>query len=929
MRLSTFRLLLLLSFLGGRCATAAAQTILTGTVRAAEDRKPLTAAVLEIVELGVRTATTEAGDYRFRLPTATARQLTLRATYVGRQDVEVVVKLAAGPEVRRDLQLPLRSLELADVQVNATRSGQQTSNSAIVIGREAIEQTQAYSLNDVLQLLPGKVLLNTNLQGAQAITLRSAPVITNQGTDRTAAFSQNNAFGTAIIVDGAAWSNNGNLQSDDPGRRGSIGTFRVPDNSRGGNYTSGDYAGSSLDLKQIPANNIESVEVIQGVPSARYGDLSSGAVIVNRQAGRTPYRVSTRTQSGTTELTASKGIGLGGGNALNVSGTLLNSNPEPQFKTKSFNRLTLGTIYTSYFGPGRRHRNSLALDAHSTLDDARTDPDDQGTRRTSSRDQRVALSNRGTLNLLRPWSEYVSYQFGASYSHQRSYLYQFENQQVRPVSDALTTGISRGSFTPGVYEVKQRIIGRPLTLYARAENTLLWTTGTWSHTFTAGASVNYDRNLGEGRLLNPLRPISSVQANVDGKGPRPFSFRSVPGMVQAGAFLENQVVREWGSRRLVANLGVRYDNQNGFSTLAPRLNAKLFLNEAMQLNAAYGVSAKAPGLIHRYPGLLYFESPLLVSFNGREDESLYLVHTQVINPANADLRPARTRTLELGLNLRSRRGYALSVTAYRKQDEDGFSVNQRRLQLELPVYRLVSTGPGQMPGAHGPAARVRLYLRRGREQSAHQQLRSGAAGPHTQATGFANILRPEYSLYQQHLPLGRTIKLHAKRSAFGGVSRHRADCLPAGRPQRPVGSFYGQLHHPPFTAGPGSIAARAAVLGQLVEPAGAVSVRARLLPARRRVRGSVAGRATKRALPEPAQSYQPGRGAATLYLRQPTLAPGQGAGQAGPPLFLRQQLSQPAPRAIQPYHSGPNRLQPGTHLRLGTGAHVLGRLPHS
>jgi ferric enterobactin receptor len=698
----------MLPVVAGAQTSPAAGLLLTGKVLAAENRQPLPAALLEIVELGVRTATTEAGEYRFRLPAGTPRQLTLRATHVGRQDVEVLVKLAAGPETRRDLQLPLRSLELADVQVNATRSGQQTSNSAIVIGREAIEQTQAYSLDDVLQLLPGKVLLNTNLQGAQAITLRSAPVITNQGTDRTADFSRNNAFGTAIIVDGAAWSNNGNLQSDDPGRRGSIGTFRVPDNNRGGNYTSGDYAGSSLDLKQIPANNIESVEVIQGVPSARYGDLSSGAVIVNRQAGRTPYRMSTRTQSGTTELTASKGIGLGKGDALNVSGTFLNSNPEPQFKTKSFNRLTLGTIYTSYFGPERRHRNSLALDTHSTLDDGRTDPDDQGTRRTYSRDQRLALSNRGTLNLLRPWSEYVSYQFGASYAYQEAYGYQFENQQVRPVSDALTTGISRGSFTPGVYEVEQRIIGRPLNLYARADNTLLWTTGAWSHTFTAGASVSYDRNLGEGRLLNPLRPISSVQANVDGKGPRPFSFRSVPGMVQAGAFLENQVVREWGSRRLVANLGVRYDNQNGFSTLAPRLNAKLFLGEAMQLNAAYGVSAKAPGLIHRYPGLLYFESPLLVSFNGREDESLYLVHTQVVNPANADLRPARARTLELGFNLRSRRGYALSVTAYRKQDEDGFSVNQRRLQLTLPAYRLVSTGPGQPPGAE-PTGQQRVY----------------------------------------------------------------------------------------------------------------------------------------------------------------------------------------------------------------------------
>ena len=84
-----------------------------GTVRAAEDLKLLAVAVLEIVELGGCTVTTEAGDYRFRLPASVTRQLTPRATYVSRQDVEVVVKLAAGPETRRDLPLPLRSL--ADV----------------------------------------------------------------------------------------------------------------------------------------------------------------------------------------------------------------------------------------------------------------------------------------------------------------------------------------------------------------------------------------------------------------------------------------------------------------------------------------------------------------------------------------------------------------------------------------------------------------------------------------------------------------------------------------------------------------------------------------------------------------------------------------------------------------------------------------------
>ncbi|WP_354580953.1 TonB-dependent receptor plug domain-containing protein [Hymenobacter sp. UYP22] len=679
------------------CSPAWAQTgpgswQITGTVRAAETRQPLPGAVLELVELGVRTTAADAGQYRFRLPASGARQFTLRVTYVGRQDVEVLVKLTATPEIRRDLQLPLRSLELADVQVNATRSGQQTSNSAVVIGREAIEQTQAYSLDDVLQLLPGKVLLNTNLQGAQAITLRQAPV-TTPGSDQTA-FNLNNAFGTAIIVDGAAWSNNGNLQTDDPGRRGGIGGVAVTRDNSGNEYSTGTYAGSSVDLKQIPANNIESVEVIQGVPSARYGDLTSGAVIVNRQAGRTPYRLSLRTQNGTTELSGSRGFGLTSGNAVNVSATLLNSNPEPQFETKRFNRATLSTIFTSHFGPQRRHRNSLALDAHTTLDAAKADADDPAANRTFSRDQRVALSNRGTLNVLQPWSEYISYQFGGSYAYQQTFSRTALNVGVKPVADGLSTGIYDGTFAPPVYDSERTISGRPVNLYARADNTVLFQTGAFSHTLTAGASLSYDRNYGAGRLFDALRPRF---APLEGKAERPFDFRTLPGMLQVGGFVENQLVREWGARRLVANLGLRYDQQNGFASLAPRLNAKLFVREGLQVNAAYGLATKAPGLVHRYPGILYFDVPLLVSYNGRVDESIYRLHTEALDPANPNLRPARATTLETGLNWHTRRGYGLALTVYHKQERDGFSVTDELLQLQLPHYRIVSSPAGRPP----------------------------------------------------------------------------------------------------------------------------------------------------------------------------------------------------------------------------------------
>ncbi len=46
--------------------------------------------------------------------------------------------------------------------------------------------------------------------------------------------------------------------------------------------------GGGVDVKQISTNNIESVEVIRGIASVQYGDLTSGAVIVKTMAGASP-----------------------------------------------------------------------------------------------------------------------------------------------------------------------------------------------------------------------------------------------------------------------------------------------------------------------------------------------------------------------------------------------------------------------------------------------------------------------------------------------------------------------------------------------------------------------------------------------------------------------------------------------------------------
>ncbi len=94
-----------------------------------------------------------------------------------------------------------------------------------------------------------------------------------------------NSMGTAIVIDGAPpLSNNANLQTLSPAISGG-----------GGSIGGGSSPNSGLDIRSISTDNIESVEVIRGIPSVEHGDLTSGAVIIKSKAGREPLTIRLKT----------------------------------------------------------------------------------------------------------------------------------------------------------------------------------------------------------------------------------------------------------------------------------------------------------------------------------------------------------------------------------------------------------------------------------------------------------------------------------------------------------------------------------------------------------------------------------------------------------------------------------------------------------
>ncbi|MBW1619712.1 carboxypeptidase-like regulatory domain-containing protein [Empedobacter falsenii] len=109
--------------------------------------------------------------------------------------------------------------------------------SEITLGKEAIENVQAFSLNEVLQQLPGQVTMDFNNNEFKNVVFRTAissnnlglsgSLSSNTNNDRKDYF-QNKAFGTSIVVNDIPISNNENMQAFTSLSGGGFNDFNNP-----------------------------------------------------------------------------------------------------------------------------------------------------------------------------------------------------------------------------------------------------------------------------------------------------------------------------------------------------------------------------------------------------------------------------------------------------------------------------------------------------------------------------------------------------------------------------------------------------------------------------------------------------------------------------------------------------------------------------
>ncbi|MEH0153354.1 TonB-dependent receptor [Limibacter armeniacum] len=663
------------------------QLNLNGFVKDKATKEPLMYVTVSVGKYAY-AITDKQGYFQAIVNQQTNSELVVKFSLVGKRPVERKITLLEGESELQldDILMEDLDLYMEEVTVVAERDEANISNTAYKIDRTAVEQSRANSLSELLMQMPGQTVQNPLLQGAQTITFRSS-----NSNDQDAL---NNAFGIGIFLNGNPLNNNADMQGINPTQRGFFDSFKNTSTPGSESYTPGDSPGGGFDLRQLPVGNIDKVEIVQGVASAEYGDITEGAIIIETIAGKSPLSFTYRQGGGNSNYFVNKGFQLNQNNAVSVGLDYLNSNPDPNDRMKSYNRINGNLLWTTFIGQNKRIRNNFNLNYNTTLDDFKSDPDLKDNLKV--RYQRKSFSASNQLNVNLPWQLFDGFRLSANFSTGESISETEEwiNTGVRPIITYTEEGIHEGTYSSGTYMGYMKVHGKPVTAGTRLNFSKAFQTGSFSHNLNYGYQYNFSANFGEGRIFDPLKPLNNSSSPTSD---RPYSFKdSQPSLHQHGLYLEDKIKGEIAGKDLSLSLGLRSDYQFGYESISPRINARYQLFDKVAITGAYGIQTKAPGLIHLYPGPSYEDIVLLNSYTGNLKESIYLAYTHVEDNDAEGLQPMSSRRHEIGFNYKSR-GINLTATYFNNITDNGFYINSVAEIIEVPEYEITARPEGQSP----------------------------------------------------------------------------------------------------------------------------------------------------------------------------------------------------------------------------------------
>jgi len=574
-----------------------------------------------------------------------------------------------------EIYLKPQSYSLSEVTVLG-QDGNDELSTSLKIDEQAIEHIQATSLSDILQLLPGKEIVNPDLNSSNLATFHIAV--------DDALNEKIHSFGNLVVVDGALLNNNANLQVSNTAIIGAEGYFET--NSGGG-----------FDLREIPVDNIQSVEVISGVPSVKYGDLAGGAIIVKTKSGVSPWNGKIRLNPITSQYYLGKGFGLGAkAGVLNVDVNYTDSKTDIRKPYPSYIRYRADLFYNNYFLK-KRWKTSTKLSFIYTHDQDVNEMEAVKEELRFSKDFGFYFNTDGKLRYKLKFPGQLKYGLMLNYKKQESLSRILNSRALTTLSTSLEEGVFEIPFIPSEYYSITSVNGEPLNFNAYIENELNINLKGVENRLLFGFNWKADANFGAGRI----HEFDASENVFPRSSHRSRAYSDIPVVNQMGFYIEDNLQTQLFKRDLKIQAGVRFENIQPLSfssgqfgtTLLPRINLNYNISKNINFRAAWGKSSKAPALVYLYPDKAYFDANTYQKYYADyPDLNMAYATTRIFNADNSQIRSAESQKAEIGTRINYKQN-RFSFTAWFDELKGGLTFADELAVFDYVQYKTFYEDP--------------------------------------------------------------------------------------------------------------------------------------------------------------------------------------------------------------------------------------------
>ena len=639
------RMTAILLFLLLLATRVAAQVTLSGKVIDDANGQPVEFASILIAESSQWAVTDTKG--RFTIKDVAAGRLTVTVQCLGYQKRSWTMNITSSI-TNMQLKLKEENLKLEGVTVTAKRKTNESTTS-YTINRSTLDNQQILNVSNIDALLPGGKTTNPSLVSDDRLALRS-------GSQEKG----NASFGTAIEVDGVRMSNNAET---------------------------GETLAAST--RTISASNIESVEVITGIPSVEYGDLSNGIVKVNTRKGKSPFVIEGKINQHTRQLAVNKGFDLGGSNGvLNASFEHARSFSNAVSPYTAYQRNILSLNYMNIFmNDDMPLTLNIGMSGNIGGYNSEADPDEMLDDYSKERDNTF----RGHFDLQwlinKPWLTNLSLRGSVAMTDRKSEnYYSSSSASTQPYIHSE----EEGYFIATDYDENPNaniILGPTGYWYVKGFNDskpINWSLklkADWTHRFgkvlnklMAGADYTGNKNNGRGTYYDDMRYAPTW---------REYRYDELPAMNNLALYVEDKVSVPTGKRSVMElTAGLRNDitfisnsDYGTVSSLSPRFNGryvfwrnqhKRWVSE-LSMHVGWGKSVKLPSFQVLYPTPSYADRQAFASTSTSDNKSYYAYHTYPSKAIyNPDLRWQYTNQSDFGVEM-DIKGTHISLSAFHHQ----------------------------------------------------------------------------------------------------------------------------------------------------------------------------------------------------------------------------------------------------------------------